>query len=600
MQAIILAAGMGKRLKDLTQNNTKCMVSVNGITLIDRMLHQIEKQNLSRIIIVVGYEGQKLIEYIDTLNISTPILYIENPIYNKTNNIYSLSLAKEYLLQEDTLLFESDLIFEDAVLDTLLTDPRDSLVLVDKYESWMDGTCVKLSKNDTIEAFVPGKKFKFNDIHDYYKTVNIYKFSKHFSETHYVPFLDAYTKALGLNEYYEQVLRIITMLDEPIIKAKKLSGELWYEIDDIQDLDIASSMFTVDESKKLFMMQQRNGGYWRYPKLIDCTNSSNCFFPPQKLLNELKANAEKLITQPPSNVHIHTLLASKNYNIPQENILVGSTTNEILDLLKKCISGELGIVQTPFDDCLQKNKAAISSVYTTPLENLAPSATEIIDYFNDKKIKGLLLSNPCITVSYTKDSLDSLITWTQKKNCILIIDESFMDFADNDTSSLFNRDFLVAHPHVFVLKNISVNRGITGLQLCILASGNVKMIQKIKPFLTGINSVAEFYLQIEEKYNSFFSSSLTQMKQEHTRFVSLLKAIPHITIVASETSYVVIKLDKKMTSKHLAEKLLTVYNILVTQITLSSALETQQFLVTAIKSTEENNYFIRALQHEFE
>ena len=159
MQAVILAAGMGKRLKELTKNNTKCMVKVNGVALIDRMLHQIEAQNLSRIIIVVGYEGKKLMDYIGTLNIRTPIEYIENPIYDKTNNIYSLSLAKEWLCREDTLLFESDLIFDDSVLDALVSDPRDTLALVDKYESWMDGTCVKLGDDDRIEAFVPGKRF---------------------------------------------------------------------------------------------------------------------------------------------------------------------------------------------------------------------------------------------------------------------------------------------------------------------------------------------------------------------------------------------------------------------------------------------------------
>ena len=173
MQAVILAAGMGKRLKELTQNNTKCMVKVNGVSLIDRMLHQIEKKNLSRIVIVVGYEADKLKKYIKTLGITTPIEYIDNPIYDKTNNIYSLSLASDYLVKEDTLLFESDLIFEDSVLDVLLEDPRDTLALVDKYESWMDGTCVKLSSDDSIEAFVPGKKFKFDEIKEYYKTVNI-------------------------------------------------------------------------------------------------------------------------------------------------------------------------------------------------------------------------------------------------------------------------------------------------------------------------------------------------------------------------------------------------------------------------------------------
>ena len=58
MQAIILAAGRGKRLKELTQDRTKCMVQGNGVALIDRMLHRIESRHLSRIVIVVGYAGE--------------------------------------------------------------------------------------------------------------------------------------------------------------------------------------------------------------------------------------------------------------------------------------------------------------------------------------------------------------------------------------------------------------------------------------------------------------------------------------------------------------------------------------------------------------
>lgn len=181
MQAIILAAGMGRRLKDLTRDHTKCMVKVNGVTLIDRMLHQIERKHLSRIVIVVGYEGQKLIDYIDTLGIQTPIVYIFNQIYDRTNNIYSLALARDWLCREDTLLFESDLIFEDAVIDALIEDPRDTLALVDQYEAWMDGTCLKLSPEDDIEAFVQGDNLEFDEKSQYYKTVNIYKFSRHFS-----------------------------------------------------------------------------------------------------------------------------------------------------------------------------------------------------------------------------------------------------------------------------------------------------------------------------------------------------------------------------------------------------------------------------------
>ena len=98
MQAIILAAGMGRRLGEYTRDNTKCMLPVNGVRLIDRVLGQLSQLGLSRVVIVVGYKGQNLIDYIghrydDRLKIE----YVNNPVYDKTNNIYSLSLAKDKL-----------------------------------------------------------------------------------------------------------------------------------------------------------------------------------------------------------------------------------------------------------------------------------------------------------------------------------------------------------------------------------------------------------------------------------------------------------------------------------------------------------------------
>ena len=112
-----------------------------------------------------------------------------------------MSLAKEQLQQDDTLLIESDLIFEDKVLDKILSDPFPNIALVAKYESWMDGTVVMLDNDNNILNFVVKKAFNFDHKEFYYKTVNIYKFSKEFSRTHYVPFLDAYINALG-NNYF--------------------------------------------------------------------------------------------------------------------------------------------------------------------------------------------------------------------------------------------------------------------------------------------------------------------------------------------------------------------------------------------------------------
>lgn len=244
MQAVILAAGMGSRLKELTQDNTKCMVKLNGVTFIERMLRQIDRHNFSKIVIVVGYKGEKLIEYISTLeNLNTPIVYVNNEIYNQTNNIYSLALAQQYLLEDDTMLFESDLVFEDCVIDLMLNDSRKSLMLVDKYDDWMDGTCVKLDAQDNITEFIPGKSFNEAEKDEYYKTVNIYKLSKDFSTDKYVPQLNSYMEEFGRNEYYEQVFRKIIKFEEPDISALRLDGQKWYECDNAQDLAIASELF---------------------------------------------------------------------------------------------------------------------------------------------------------------------------------------------------------------------------------------------------------------------------------------------------------------------------------------------------------------------
>ncbi|MBQ9213477.1 MAG: phosphocholine cytidylyltransferase family protein, partial [Bacteroidales bacterium] len=150
MQAIILAAGMGKRLGEFTKDNTKCMVKVNGVTLIDRVLNQLKKLNLNRVVIVTGYKGQELKDYLNDRISDFKIEFVDNPVYDRTNNIYSLALAKKQLQEDDTLLIESDLIFEDGMFNLLVDNPYPNLALVAKYETWMDGTMVRIDDDNNI------------------------------------------------------------------------------------------------------------------------------------------------------------------------------------------------------------------------------------------------------------------------------------------------------------------------------------------------------------------------------------------------------------------------------------------------------------------
>lgn len=607
MQAIILAAGMGKRLKELTRDNTKCMVEVNGVTLIERMLRQIDSRNLDRIIIVAGYESQKLMDYISTLDISTEIIFVENPIYDKTNNIYSLALAKDFLLADDTLLFESDLIFEDSLIDLLLNDERPTLTLVDKYESWMDGTCVTLCGDDIV-SFVPGKQFDYDRIDDYYKTVNIYKFGKEFSQTHYVPFLEAYTKALGNNEYYEQVLKVITLLDNPSIKAKRLEGQLWYEIDDIQDLDIASSLFAEDEDEKLEMMQGRYGGYWRYPKLIDFCYLVNPYYPPKRMVQEMTSNFEKLLTQYPSGMRVNSLLAARNFGLKPSQIVIGNGAAELIKSLmdKICREGAvMGFIRPTFEEYPNRYDKSKQVVFVPETNDFSYNADDIIAFFGDKPISCLTLINPDNpTGNYIcKSGLLKLIDWAGKKGITLIIDESFVDFADEQNPTLLSSSLLADNPHLIVVKSISKSYGVPGIRLGILASGNTELIAKLKKDVAiwNINSLGEFYMQISEKYKSSYERSLVELRKERARFVRELSQISGIEVIPSQANYVMLRLGKGVSSLWLTKELLIKHSLFIKDLTkkVSSKGHEGEYIRIAVRNTEDNDKLINALKQYF-
>lgn len=600
MQAIILAAGMGKRLKDLTKNNTKCMVKVNGVSLIDRMLHQIEKQHVSRIVIVVGYEGKKLIDYIGSLDITTPITYIDNPIYDKTNNIYSLSLASDWLLKDDTLLFESDIIFEDSVLEALVNDKRETLALVDKYESWMDGTCLELNEDDSIDAFVPGKKLNFTDTGKYYKTVNIYKFSRDFSSKYYVPFLEAYQKALGENEYYEQVLKVITMLDEPVLKAKRLNGQKWYEIDDIQDLDIAESIFASDLDEKVSKLQGRFGGYWRYPKLIDFCYLVNPYFPTQKMKDEIKASFDTLLTEYPSGMRVNSLLAAKDFGVEQDFIVIGNGAAELIKSLMGKFKGNVGFIRPTFDEYPNRFPKEKSIYYIPENRDYLYSADDIMAFFNDKEIEAIIIINPDNpTGNYIeKKNLIRLIEWAKNKRIKLVIDESFVDFANQEDPSLIKNSILRDNPHLFVMKSISKSYGVPGLRLGVLASSDTKAIDYIKKDVAiwNINSFAEFFMQIEEKYEKEYKESLNKIRDERQRFQNELSRIPHIRVIPSQANFIMVELDETINPKELLKTLLVKYELLIKELTTKT--NGRNYLRLAIRNKEDNDKLLLALKSE--
>ena len=601
MQAIILAAGMGRRLGDYTKDNTKCMVPVNGVRLIDRLLGQLAKQKLQRVIIVVGYKGKELREYVGKqwdglLNIE----FAENSVYDKTNNIYSLAIVKDKLQEDDTLLIESDLIFSDRMIPMIVESPYPNLALVAKYETWMDGTMVRIDSDLNIVNFVPKKAFRYSDIDQYYKTVNIYKFSKEFSRQKYVPFLDAYSKAMGNNEFYEQVLRVINLIDSVDMKALPIGNEKWYEIDDVQDLDIAETIFA-ESDEMLNRFNYRYGGHWRFPKMLDYCYLVNPYFPTPRMKDELRANFDTLLTEYPSGMMVMQLLAGKYFGVKKEYTVVGNGAAELIKSLMEQSEGKIGIIYPTFEEYPHRIESSNIVSFFPDNKNLNYTEDDLMSFFADKHIKSLLLINPDNPSGnfIPKSGLLKLCEWSKEAGIRLVIDESFVDFSEDfEKNTMITNEILEHNRHLVVMKSISKSYGVPGLRLGVLVSADTELIDQVKRNVAiwNINSFAEFYLQIFGKYENDYKQACYQFIAERNRFEKLLHTIPYLRVIPSQANYFCIEITDKFTTEELTKRLLADYEIMVKDCNSKNFLKGKNYIRVSVRNSEDNDRLIAALK----
>ena len=551
MQAIILAAGMGKRLKAYTKDATKCMVKVNGKTLIEYTIEALAANKIERLVVVVGYKGALLKDFIaskfNDKNVNgMKIDYIENPVYDTTNNIYSLFLAGSEMAKDDTILLESDLIFKPEILNRLISSPDKNLAVVSPFEAWMDGTCTLLDENNCITGILDKVRFNWADTAQYYKTVNIYKFSKEFSEHYYLPFLDAYQKAFGKNEYYEQVLKVISFLSSASLKGLVVSGSDWYEIDDPADLAIAEDRFKTG-SEKLHSLEKRYGGYWRFPQMKDFCYLVNPYFPPEKLVSEIKANFTTLLTEYPSGAAQQSLLASKIFNVMPEHIVVGNGAAELISSLAKYVEGKVAIPFPTFNEYPERFTQAEVVPVPTDEETFAYSADDILQTVKKTNAKTVLLINPDNPTGnfLKKEDVLHLCEELKKDGVTLIFDESFIDFADKEIRyTLLDEEILTSYPNLIVVKSISKSYGVPGVRLGVLAASDKTYIERIRKTnaIWNINSFGEYFLQIYDKYNKTYAAACDSIAEERACFTKKLAGIKGLTVFPSQANYVLCRL----------------------------------------------------------
>ena len=606
MQALMLAAGMGKRLGKYTAGNTKCMLNVNGKTLIERAIEALLDAGVNKLVMVVGYKGENvkkfLLEECTNPRIKEmELVFIDNDIYDKTNNIYSLYLAKDELAKDDTILLESDLIYDYELIKRLVDSKEENLVSVAKYKQWMDGTVIKIGKNDKIIEFIEKKNFDFNDIDEYYKTVNIYKFDKEFINRAFIPFLEAYIKAYGENEYYELVLKIIAHLSRSDLKALDVSDIKWYEIDDSQDLDIVNCLFTTGR-EKLNNYQARYGGYWRFDNLLDYCYLVNPYYPPQAMLDKMNYFSHELMMNYPSGMKTQTINAGRLFNDTDEKyFLVGNGAAELINCLGKTFAGKMLISKTSFNEYYRCFDNVEFDVFDMKNNDYKFDLDLIYKKIDEDDIICIVNPDNPTGAFIEKEDIIKILDRAKELNKRVIFDESFIDFANKDIRyTLIDNEVLDRYPNLVVIKSISKSYGIPGLRLGVMATSDYELLADIKKKMAvwNINSYGEYFLQIANLFKKDYVRACDQITDLRKGFTRDLRKIKNLKVYDSQANYVLCYLNG-IDSTDVAIELLD-DDIFIKDLKTKSAFKDENYIRLAIRKEEENKKLCKSLKRIIE
>ena len=239
MIGVILAAGVGSRLRPMTNNKPKCLVTTAGKPILQYQLDAYKNAGITDIIIIVGYEGDAIrnyCKYIKELNITI----IENNEYEDSNNMYSLYLAKDYIKGNSFILNNADLAVEDNLVTDMMASQEENIVAVDfstfneesmKVTCNSDGLIVNISKQITKEDTLGC-------------SIDFYKFSDKSSEIFFEELDRIIIKENNKKDWTEIAMQRLFKSLELKFKPFDIKTTAWVEIDNYDDLASSDKIFS--------------------------------------------------------------------------------------------------------------------------------------------------------------------------------------------------------------------------------------------------------------------------------------------------------------------------------------------------------------------
>ena len=243
MKAVILAAGQGTRLRPLTDHLPKCLVQVQGKPLLQYTLESLDQACIQHCVIVVGYLCDQVQQQFGPQFGKLRLTYVMNERYMDANNLYSLWLAR-HELDDDILLLECDLLFDEGLLGDVVQARFPDVAVVDKFQPPMDGTVILAESGMARSMVLKSEQGTDFDYRSALKTVNIYKLCQSTMRHQFLPLMDRYVTQGLLNHFYEAVMAELINRGKLRLWPLLTGARRWTEIDTEDDLHLAERLFS--------------------------------------------------------------------------------------------------------------------------------------------------------------------------------------------------------------------------------------------------------------------------------------------------------------------------------------------------------------------
>jgi histidinol-phosphate/aromatic aminotransferase/cobyric acid decarboxylase-like protein/choline kinase len=597
MTAIILAAGFGSRLRPLTSHTHKTMVTVAGARIIDRIMSALETASVQDAVVVLGYRATEVHEYLEThYGHSMHLRFVENTEFAATNNIHSLALALE-LVDDDFLLIECDLIFDGELLRDLVVSPHPNVAMVARYQTGMDGTVLSADAIGVVEGVFPtytqGPNFDFSDK---FKTLNIYKFSAEFLRERLRSTVQYYTHAHSVNSFYEIVLGIIIYLRSAEVHIMDVTGRRWMEIDDPNDLAKAEYLFCPE--RRYENLSATHGGYWNVD-ILDFCYLRNMYFPSAGLLSDLRFNLEKLLCNYGSSQQELNRKLAHYLLVADRHCCVLNGAAQGIKLLPRVLGVDSIATLVPtFDEYLE----VFPRVVTAGEECCSPA--DLVEIARAQKAGGVVLVNPSNPTGrcYPQDEVKAFVTAAVDANLFAVIDESFIDFAGGQGSSVSTWLLENDVPRALVIKSLSKCLGVPGLRLGYALSADPVLIAAMNAEIPiwNLNSAAQYFLELLLKYRPEISASFQKSIRDREGFETMLSQLEFLEPFPSGANFILCRLaEDGPTADSLARRMLQESGIYIKACTRKFPAGRGEYVRFAVRLPDENRRLIEELKRNY-